>query len=51
MNPAIVIIMLAGAVILWFLSAHIFRATGEVVKDVIDEARYQMCDYDEEEEK
>lgn len=48
MNPAIIIIVILAAVIIWFLAAKLFRPTGEVVKDVIDEAVYQMSEEDDE---
>ena len=51
MNPAIIIIIFLAVVIGWFLAARFFRSTGEVVKDVIDEARYQMSEEDEDEER
>ena len=49
MNPALAIIIILGAIIVWFLAARFFRPTGEVVKDVIDEAIYQMTEEEEEE--
>lgn len=48
MNPALIIIVILGAVIVWFLAARFFRPTGEVVKDVIEEAVYQMTEEEEE---
>lgn len=48
MNPAMIIIILLAAIILWFLAARYFRSTGEIVKDVIDEAKYEMTVEDEE---
>ena len=49
MNPALAIIIILGAIIVWFLAARFFRPTGEVVNDVIDEAIYQMTEEEEEE--
>lgn len=48
MNPALIIIVILGAIIVWFLAARFFRPTGEVVKDVIEEAVYQMTEEEEE---
>lgn len=48
MNPALIIIVILGAIIVWFLAARLFRPTGEVVKDVIEEAVYQMTEEEEE---
>lgn len=44
MNPAMIIIIILGAIIGWFLAARFFRSTGEVVKDAIDEVKYQMSE-------
>lgn len=49
MNPAIILIVVIGAIIVWFLAARYFRQTGEVVKDIIDEAVYEMTEEDEDE--
>ncbi len=51
MNPALLIIIILGAIVVWFLAARFFRQTGEVVKDIIDEAKYQMSEEDENDEK
>ena len=48
MNPAMIIIVGLAAVIGWFLAARFFRPTGEIVKDVIDEAVYEITAEDEE---
>lgn len=48
MNPALAIIIILGAIIVWFLAARFFRSTGEVVKDIIDEAKYQMSEEDDD---
>lgn len=46
MNPAMIIIVGLVAVIGWFLAARFFSPTGKVVKDVIDEAVYEMTKED-----
>ena len=48
MNPAMIIIIGLAAVIGWFLAARFFHPTGEVVKDVIDEATYELNAEDDE---
>ena len=48
MNPAMIIIIALVAIIGWFLAARFFNPTGEVVKDVIDEAVYEITADDEE---
>ena len=50
MNPAMIIIVLLAAIIGWFLAARYFHSTGEVVKDILDEAHYEMTVEDEEDE-
>lgn len=50
MNPAMIIIVGLVAVIGWFLAARFFRPTGEVVKDIIDEAVYEMTAEGDEDE-
>jgi Sec-independent protein translocase protein TatA len=49
MNPALIIIIVLVAIIVWFLAARLFRPTGGVVKDIIDEAKYQMSEEDDDE--
>ena len=51
MNPAIILIVILAAVAAWFLAAQYFRSTGGVVKDIIDEAVYEMTADEEEVEK
>lgn len=48
MNPAMIIIIGLAAIAGWFLAARIFSQTGEVVKDIIDEAMYEMTAEDED---
>ena len=48
MNPAIIIIIALVAIVGWFVAARFFRPTGDVVKDVIDEAVYEMTAEDDE---
>ena len=48
MNPAMIIIIALVAIVGWFVAAQFFRPTGEVVKDVIDEAVYEMIAEDDE---
>lgn len=50
MNPAIILIVVIGAIIAWFLAARYFRSTGEVVGDIIDEAVYEMTSDEEDED-
>ena len=50
MNPAMIIIVALAAIIGWFLSAKIFQSTGETVRDIIDEAKYEMTAEDEEDD-
>ena len=47
MNPAMLIIIFLVAIIGWFLAARYFRSTGEAMKDVIDEVKYQMSEEDD----
>lgn len=49
MNPAMIIIIGLAAIAGWFLAARFFSPTGKVVKDVIDEAVYEMTKEDEDE--
>ncbi len=49
MNPAMIIIIAIIAIAGWFLAARFFRQTGEAVKDVIDEAVYEMTREDDDE--
>ena len=44
MNPAIILILLIAAVIGWFLSAGIYKAVGEHIKDVVDTAVEELAD-------
>ena len=49
MNPAMIIIVALIAIGGWFFAARYFRQTGEVVKDIIDEAVYEMTEENEDE--
>lgn len=48
MNPAMIIIVALAAVGAWFFAARYFRQTGEAVRDIIDEAVYEMSEEDDD---
>lgn len=49
MNPAMIIIVALLAIAGWFFAAKYFSKAGEAVKDIIDEAVYEMTKEDEDE--
>lgn len=47
MNPAMIIIIILVAIIVWFLSSKFYKPVGETVKDVVDTAIYEMTSEDD----
>lgn len=50
MTPAMILIVLIGAVLAWFLLAGIFKVVGGKTKKVVGRAYKEMTDDDEKEE-
>jgi hypothetical protein len=42
MNPAMLILIFIGAIILWFLCSSLYKTVGETVGDVIESAIHEI---------
>ena len=50
MNPVLILLIIIGAIVLWFVLSSLFRSIGGVVNSLADDARYAMYERDENED-
>lgn len=50
MNPVLILLILIGAVLLWFVFSNLFRIVGGVFNGLADNAKHEMYDNKNEEE-
>ena len=50
MNPVLILLILIGAVLLWFVLSNLFRIVGRVFNGLADNAKREMYDKNEEED-